>query len=158
MSSRLRLRTTAALVMTSIAVLATLGCQLESGTRPAASVADSVAYMTVDEFAASLASKDVLVVEFCVPTGCSRCDEMRGPIDRLASDEADRLTVRRVNLRQQPGLAWEFGVTVCPTYVAFRDGEEVFRAAHPTSAGLIAAGLEDSLLANQGEHASLAVQ
>ncbi|MEM9660052.1 MAG: thioredoxin family protein, partial [Planctomycetota bacterium] len=82
--------------------------------------------MTPDEFGALLdGDADVLLVEFCVPTGCLRCDQMREPIDRLANVRRDQLQVRRLNLSRQPALAWEFGVTVCPSYVAFRGGEEV---------------------------------
>ena len=108
--------------------------------------AESVPYISAEEFAAAVASDGpAVLVEFCVPAGCFRCDEMRGQIDQLATNERERLMVRRVNLNQQPALARQIGVAVCPSYVVFRDGEEVFRAAYPTSADLIMAGLDESL-------------
>ena len=82
---------------------------------------------------------------------------MREPIDRLASDRREGLKVRRVNLNRYPQLLWEFGVTGCPSYVAFRDGKEVFRAAYPTSADLIASGLDESLHDSSVDQLSLTV-
>ncbi|MEO1498348.1 MAG: thioredoxin family protein [Planctomycetota bacterium] len=79
------------------------------------------------------------LIEFCVPTGCFRCDEMRPAINRLAQAEAGRVHVRRVDLNAERELAAEWGVTMCPSYVVLSDGREVDRTAYPTSAGLIAA-------------------
>lgn len=107
---------------------------------------ESIAYISADEFASTVAEEsDVVLVEFCVPVGCFRCDEMRPQIDRLAAEQGDRLTIRRVNLNQEQALTSRLGVSVCPTYVAFRDGKEVFRAAYPTSADLIVAGVDEFL-------------
>ena len=135
-----------------VAFVAMAGCQDESKTQPGTRATSSATYMTVDEFSAALAREDgLLLVEFCVPSGCFRCDAMRQQVDKLARDRLQGLVVRRVNLNQQPQLAWEFDVKVCPSYVAFRDGEEVFRAAYPTSADLIAAGLDEALRASPAE-------
>ena len=141
-------------------IIATLsGCHVAPTTKPVSQAAEPVAYWNVDELGAALAGEsDTLLVEFCVPHGCARCAQMRGPIDRLASEQREGLIVRRVNLSQAPQLMWEFNLTACPSYVAFRDGKEVYRAAHPTSADLIAAGLEESLRASSAEPLTLAVQ
>lgn len=128
-----------------LAIFAT-GCEDASRIKSEAGPESSVSYITADEFADTVAAESNLVlVEFCVPAGCFRCDEMRAPVDQLASDERERITIRRVNLNQHPALARQLGVSVCPSYIAFRDGEEVFRAAYPTSADLIVAGLDESL-------------
>ena len=123
--------------------MATAGCHERGPTQPDARAEESVSYISADEFATTVAGEsDVVLVEFCVPVGCFRCDEMRPQIDRLAAEQRDRLTIRRVNLSQEPALTSRLGVSVCPSYVAFRDGEEVFRAAYPTSADLIVAELD----------------
>ena len=84
------------------------------------------------------ASKPTLL-EFCVPQGCFRCDEMRSSIDALAREGAECLTVRRINLNTDRQLAVEWGVQVCPTYVVFAEGREVGRIEYPTTADLVAA-------------------
>jgi thioredoxin-like negative regulator of GroEL len=104
----------------------------------------AVPYIGAAELTNMLNSDDrLLLVEFCVPRGCFRCDEMRAQIDRLASDE--RIVVRRVDFNQHPELTSRLGVSVCPSYVAFHQGQEQFRAAYPTSADLIVAKLAESL-------------
>lgn len=128
------------------AFVAITGCQVAPYSQADSQAQQTVPYMTLDEFATVVDGDcELTLVEFCVPTGCARCDQMRSSIDQLAVDCQEQLTVRRVNLREQPALAWEFGVTVCPSYVVFRDGQEVYRAAYPVSADLISSGIEDSL-------------
>lgn len=108
--------------------------------------AEAIPYTTLDELSDTLADEsDVVLVEFCVPSGCSRCEQMRTSIDRLAADQKDRLKVRRVNLSQHLQLMVELNLPACPSYVAFRDGEEVFRTSCPTTADLIASGLDAAL-------------
>lgn len=80
-----------------------------------------------------------MLLEFCVPVGCFRCDEMCPSINNLAQDEADRLTVRRININTNRQLAAQWGVRSCPTYVVVANGQEVGRAEFPTSADLISA-------------------
>lgn len=133
-------------VAMSALVLAVTGCRDVPPTQPDAHAEDSVSYISVDEFSTiEDGASEVVLVEFCVPVGCFRCDEMRPQIDRLAAEQRDQLTICRVNFNQEPALTRRLGISVCPSYVAFRDGEEVFRAAYPTSADLIAAGLDESL-------------
>jgi len=122
----------------ALLVTAVLGCNGEPLRKQAA--APEAPYATAAEAAELLASPGrPVVLEFCVPVGCYRCDEMRPQINALAEAEADRLTVRRVDLNAERQLAAQWGVRVCPTYVVLAGGREVGRAEYPTSAGLIAA-------------------
>ena len=139
-----------ALAVAAASLLAMTGCQDASSTQTDARAEESAPYLTLDEFATVIGKSGATVVEFCVPTGCVRCDEMRPSIDKLAieglaSDQGEQPAVRRVNLRQYPALAWEFGVTVCPTYVVFAGGREVGRAEYPTSADLVSAMIPHQL-------------
>jgi thioredoxin-like negative regulator of GroEL len=70
---------------------------------------------------------------------------MRNPIEQLANTERERLSIRRVDFNKHASLARQLGVSVCPSYIAFHKGKEVFRAAYPTSSDLIAAGLDAAL-------------
>ncbi|MEN1681952.1 MAG: thioredoxin family protein, partial [Planctomycetota bacterium] len=121
-------------------LLAAAGCQTHLQAPPVGLLAEPTPYVTLDELSGALSYDDSLVlVEFCVPVSCSRCSTMRDSIDQLASERRGRLTVRRVDLRQHPQLTWEFELATCPSYIVFRDGEEVFRASYPTSVDIIAA-------------------
>lgn len=129
-----------------IVCLAMTGCQIATKAEPSSGSLASNSFMSMDEFTDELAgNQEVVLVEFCVPSDCPQCNELREPLDRLASDRANHLTVRRLNLDQHLQLAWEFGLTDYPSYVAFRGGEELFRTANPASAGLIASRLDEHL-------------
>ena len=116
--------------------LVTIGAQDES---PYVGAADVLAALTVHD--------QVVLVEFSVPFGCARCDLMRDQIAQLANDQGNRLVYRRVNVSKEPLLASKLRVEMCPSYIAFRDGEELFRTAFPTSADRIAGELERVLSA-----------
>lgn len=135
-----------ALGVASLSLVALTGCQVTRSMPTVDGPAACAPFMTLDQLATALSdTEDVVLVEFCTPSGCPRCDAMRGPIDRLASDRRDRIAVRRVDLNQYPQLAWELKLSYCPCYVGFRGGQEVFRAAYPTTANLIAAELDADL-------------
>ena len=109
---------------------------------------EAVPYVTAKELSESISSaKSPILVEFSVPTGCYRCDQMRQQIDMLAKNSAGRLQVCRVNLTYERSLATQFGISVCPTYVVFDAGKEVFRQSYPTSGDLLLAELNGVLAA-----------
>lgn len=142
-----------------LCVAAQGGCRVAPDAATDVRRAEPAPYLTLDELATTLsgdAERRLVLVEFCVPSSCSRCDQMRGPVDRLASSPPAGLAVRRMDLRRHPQLAWEFKISTCPSYIAFRDGEEVFRAAYPTSADLIAARLEEVLAGAPAEQVASA--
>ncbi|MEM1305235.1 MAG: thioredoxin family protein [Planctomycetota bacterium] len=155
-------------------LLIVTGPQVASTTEQSVSPDEPVPYMSLEDFATTLAAttrvatteaattraheNEVLLVEFCLPAGCPSCDAMREPIDHLASDQHDLLTVRRVDLRKHPQLAWELGFNEYPTYIAFRNGEEVFRATYPTSAELIVSGLGESLRQSSADDIAIAAR
>ncbi|MEM6655283.1 MAG: thioredoxin family protein [Planctomycetota bacterium] len=127
-------------------------------TRVATKQAATTEAATTEAATTRAHENEVLLVEFCLPSGCPSCDAMREPIDHLASDQHDLLTVRRVDLRKHPQLAWELGFNEYPTYIAFRNGEEVFRATYPTSAELIVSGLGESLRQSSADDIAIAAR
>jgi thioredoxin-like negative regulator of GroEL len=133
-------------LFTLSATVVLVGCQDVAAPQTVATPRLSVPYVTAAGLATAIAEQDRLVlIEFCVPVGCFRCDEMRPQIDRLASDKGNEIVIRRVDLNRERALAAQHGVTMCPSYIALIDGQEVFRAAYPTSGDLIYAELENAL-------------
>jgi thioredoxin 1 len=115
---------------------ALVGC-----SQPAPKLADrstAAANVTANELRSLIAnSNKPVLVEFGVEVGCFRCDELRPQIEKLAEQYAGRATVCRVNLHMDRQFASQLGVAVCPTYIAFVDGQERFRISYPTSGDLI---------------------
>lgn len=124
-------------------LLLTAGCQEAAWHEVKNHNKQLIKYISTDEFSESMTVNDkIILVEFCVPHGCFRCDEMRQHINRLATNEQDRTLVQRINLTHDHALASQLGVTICPSYVAFRNGEEIFRTEYPTTGDLIAVELD----------------
>lgn len=123
-------------------VVVTAGCgrqpTLESRPTP-----NAVPYITAKEFSQRLSSAGLpMLVEFSVPAGCYRCDQMSSQIENISTDVEGKVDVYRLNLKFECDLVAQLGIKVCPTYVAFDHGKEVFRVAHPTSGAMLAAKLE----------------
>lgn len=123
-----------------------LGCSVESKSSLMEITSDtsSLQCLTTNELTQLLrsSSKPVLV-EFSVPVGCARCNQMQPQIRKLASQVSERAELCLINFNYERQLVNELGITVCPTYIAFVDGREVFRTSHPTSGDLLLARLQD---------------
>lgn len=101
-------------------------------------------YITANEFSLRVSNAELpVLVEFSVPAGCYRCDQMRGPIVKITKDLECRVDVCRLDLNFERDLVTQLGIRACPTYVAFDQGKEVFRVAYPTSGEMLAARLEE---------------
>ena len=125
------------------------GCQESGQPSNPELIEDALPYISSAELKAAMAEQErPILVEFCVPVGCFRCDEMRPQINQLALDKSDSIEVVRVNLNHERALAIGLGVKVCPTYIAFDNGQPVFSIAYPTSADLIASDLDRMVVAS----------
>lgn len=82
-----------------------------------------------------------MVVEFGVPMGCYRCNDMRPEFDRLARMFSAEISFVRVDFNASAPLASKYGATVCPSYVVFSGGERVACYQYPTSADLLGSEL-----------------
>jgi len=108
---------------------------------------ESVPYVGAKEFSRRVSSARLpLLVEFSVPSGCYRCDQMRSQFEKIGTDVEGKIDVCRLDLNFERDLVAQLGIKVCPTYVAFDQGQEVFRVAYPTSGEMLAAKLEEITL------------
>jgi thioredoxin len=58
---------------------------------------------------------------------CGPCKMVAPVLAEIASEQAGKLRVAKVNVDDHPGLAQQFNVMSIPTLIAFRDGNEVVR-------------------------------
>jgi thioredoxin 1 len=85
---------------------------------------NTVSDATFDELVGS-ASEPVLVdfwAEWCGP-----CKMVAPILDEIASEQAGKLQVAKLNVDDNPDIARRFGVMSIPTMIVFKDGEEAAR-------------------------------
>jgi thioredoxin 1 len=67
---------------------------------------------------------------------CGPCHAIAPVLEKVAEERADELTLVKVNIDEEQGLALRFGIQSIPTVLLFRDGEPAAAAigAQPKAA------------------------
>ena len=55
---------------------------------------------------------------------CGPCKMMNGPLDEIAGEHSDRLSVAKLNVDENQATAMNFEVMSIPTMIVFKDGVE----------------------------------
>jgi thioredoxin 1 len=96
--------------------------QTESG-EPAATEAAQVE-VSAAEFKQAVSGPGLVIAKFGAPW-CGPCREVEPELDKLEAENAGKLTVVRVNVDDEPGLAQEYEVSAIPVILLFKDGQQV---------------------------------
>lgn len=79
--------------------------------------------ITTQNFDAEVLSSDVPVLLDFWATWCGPCIAIAPTLDQLASDNAGKLKIGKVNVDNDQALAMKFGITSIPTLLFFKDGK-----------------------------------
>ncbi len=80
--------------------------------------------ITEADFEDAIAANKPVVVDFWA-TWCGPC-RMIGPVlDELAADYGDTVSIVKVNVDEEPGLAQKFGITSIPNIKVFKNSAEI---------------------------------
>jgi thioredoxin 1 len=69
-----------------------------------------------------LKSEKPVIVDFWAEW-CGPCHAVAPVLDRIAEERADELSLVKVNIDEEQGLAMRYGIQSIPTIVLFKDGE-----------------------------------
>ncbi|TWT74896.1 thioredoxin [Allorhodopirellula solitaria] len=96
---------------------------------------DAVKEFTDDNFDAEVLNNDAAVlVDFWAPW-CGPCRQIAPMIEELASENPS-VSIGKINIDENPGVAQKFGINSIPTLLLFKDGEisESFVGVRPKAA------------------------
>jgi len=83
--------------------------------------------VTDQEFPAAVLQADGLVMVDFWATYCSACRLVAPAVDDLAADYEGKAAIVKVNVDDNPEYATQYQLRSTPTFIFFRDGQEVDR-------------------------------
>jgi thioredoxin 1 len=86
-----------------------------------------VTELTEATFAEEINAADEAVVVDFWAEWCGPCKMVSPILDEIASENAGKLRVAKVNVDDNPALAQQFNVMSIPTLIVFKDGDEIQR-------------------------------
>ncbi len=88
-------------------------------------MADTALHLTEASFDAELGKhQDVLMVDFWAEW-CAPCRAIAPALEELARESAGRVSLAKVNVDEQPGLAARYGIRSIPTILFVKGGKVV---------------------------------
>lgn len=88
-------------------------------------MAGSTVTVTDASFADDVLTSDKPVLVDFWATWCGPCKMVAPVLEEIASEHADKLTVAKLDIDQNPGTARDFQVMSVPTLILFQDGKPV---------------------------------
>jgi thioredoxin 1 len=83
-----------------------------------------------------LKSERPVIVDFWAEW-CGPCHAVSPVLEQIADERQGELTVAKVNIDEQPGLAQRYGVMSIPTIILFKDGEPAAAAIGAQPKGML---------------------
>jgi thioredoxin 1 len=97
--------------------------------------------LTTETFDTTLASTDQPVLVDFWAEWCGPCKMMSPILDQLATEQAGRATIAKVDVDAFPDLQARFGIRAIPTLIVFKNGQPVNTITGVKSKGFLEAAL-----------------
>ena len=90
-------------------------------------MANAISTLTQANFAEQIATSEKPVVVDFWAEWCGPCKMLAPILDEVAGENADKITVAKVNVDENPDLARQFDIMSIPTLIVFKDGQPAHR-------------------------------
>ncbi len=90
-------------------------------------MANAINTLNQGNFAEEIATADRPVVVDFWAEWCGPCKMLAPILDEVAGENADKITVAKVNVDENPDLARQFDIMSIPTLIVFKDGQPAHR-------------------------------
>ena len=90
-------------------------------------MANAISTLTQSNFAEQIATADKPVLVDFWAEWCGPCKMLAPILDEVAGENADKITVAKVNVDENPDLARQFDIMSIPTLIVFKDGQPAHR-------------------------------
>ena len=97
--------------------------------------------LTTETFDTTLASTDQPVLVDFWAEWCGPCKMMSPILDQLATEQAGRATIAKVDIDAFPDLQARYGIRAIPTLIVFKNGQPVNTITGVKSKGFLEAAL-----------------
>ena len=97
-----------------------------------------------DLFNQNLEGDKPVLVEFWAPW-CVYCRRIGPAFDKIAEQYADTLSIGKVNIDEESGLADRFSIEVIPTLVIFKNGRRIADIVAPDSKAKIESFIAENI-------------